>query len=74
MNFKVRKFVPVLILLFLTMFSAAAFSANRLTNTVSRESVNGSTNGQHTGSMFVGDPVGGGGTPKDVNQTLDGTG
>jgi hypothetical protein len=74
MNIKITRFVPVLVLLCLTVFGTAAFSANHSINTVWKQSESGSNHDQHYGSMFVGDPVGGGGTPKDVNRTLDSIG
>jgi hypothetical protein len=66
--------LSVLVLLCLTIFATTTFSINHTTNSVSKEFESGFKQNEHSGSVFVGDPVEGGGTPCGGNQTSNGTG
>jgi hypothetical protein len=74
MIFKITRFLPALVLLCLTVFAIIAFSTNHTIDAAWKESESDSIHVQHYGSVFVGDPVGGGGTPCGGNQTLNPTG
>jgi len=62
MVLKIRRFVPVFVLLFLTVFATAAFSTNHTMNTALKGL---SSNLKHDSAdpVPLGDPVTGGGTP-----------
>jgi len=66
---KIKRFLPVLVLLFLTVFATAAFSINHTVDTTWKEPEGGFKHDVHSGVVTVGDPVPGGGTPMGTNQT-----
>lgn len=74
MILKSVRVLPVLVLLCLTIFATTMFSINHTTNTVWKESESGFNHNEYPSSVFVGDPVEGGGLPCGGNQTLNGTG
>ena len=69
MILKIKRFVPVLVLLFFTVFATAAFSINHTVNTTWKEPASGFKHDVYSGVVPVGDPVPGGGTPMGANQT-----
>lgn len=69
MVLKIKRFVPVLVLLFLTVFASSAFSINHAINTTWKEPENGFKHDVHSDVIPVGDPVPGGGVPDGTNQT-----
>lgn len=69
MILKIKRFLPVLVLLFLTVFATAAFSINHTVDTALKEPKSGFKHDVHSGPVLVGDPVPGGGVPCGANQT-----
>lgn len=69
MILKITRFLPVLVLLFLTVFATAAFSINHTVDTAWKEPESGFKHDVHSDVIPVGDPVPGGGTPNGANQT-----
>jgi hypothetical protein len=74
MILKSVKVLPILVLLCVTIFAVTMFSVNHATNTVWKESETGFDHNEHSSSVFVGDPVEGGGLPDGVNQPLNDSG
>jgi hypothetical protein len=67
---KIKRFVPVFVLLFLTVFTTAALSINHAVGTAWKEQRSGLKLDVHSGVVPAdGDPVPGGGVPDGTNQT-----
>jgi hypothetical protein len=73
MILKMTRFLPVLVLLCLTLFAATAFSINYTINNAWKESASNFKHDEHYSLEFLGDPVSGGGPPcpKSINETLN---
>ncbi|MGD0027755.1 MAG: hypothetical protein ABSC91_02315 [Candidatus Bathyarchaeia archaeon] len=71
MVLKSARALPALVLLCLTIFATATFSINHSTSSVVKEFESGLRQNDHSSSIFVGDPVPGGGLPNGANQTLN---
>jgi hypothetical protein len=67
------RFLPVLVLLCLTLFATTAFSINHTINVAGKESASNFKHDEHYSLEFLGDPVSGGGPPcpKSINETLN---
>lgn len=74
MVLKMTRFLPVLVLLCLTLFAATAFSISHTINIAGKESASNLKHDEHYSLEFLGDPVSGGGPPKPQNQPLNDTG
>ncbi|HXX86826.1 MAG TPA: hypothetical protein VEH86_00065 [Candidatus Acidoferrum sp.] len=73
MNLKIRRFIPVLILLCLAILATVTFSINSVTDIGGKEPRSGFKYGGNSELAPIGDPVPGGGTPCGGNQTSNDT-